>query len=216
MWLNMSDGGTSFFFCVWVPWIRLCFEEVYPPFPHLQVLFPHPHYTLPISCIYIVLNTVYSLSAASMWCERISGAWVTSQVLHPWRKLTLPFPVAPIATSSSGGVGLPGHLPTACWDFVWLPPAQVLCMLSQRLWVHVRSCSVAFPLVLCPNFLALWCPQSPGRKRYDLDVSSRGETPKSLSLWTSTGCRSLFIVTPLLDLTVAYAQLWLWVIWNDS
>lgn len=125
------------------------------------------------------------------------------------QKTDSPFLVAPIANSSSVGVGLHGHLPTPHWVCVWLHLAQILCRLSQQLWVHMSTYSVAFPLlvllIFSPSSLLFPEPwEEVGRYR----CPSRAKTMQPLILWALTGFRSLSIVTPVLDLTAAYAQFW--------
>lgn len=49
-----------------------------------------------------------------------------------------------IANSSSVRTGTFIHLPTSGQDWVWLLLAQILCVLSQLLWVHVHNCAAVY------------------------------------------------------------------------
>lgn len=63
-------------------------------------------------------------------------AWGCPGVWFHWRKLTFPshteMPMAPQL-----GVGLRSILLPPYWHLVWVKPVQVLCVLSQSLWIDI-------------------------------------------------------------------------------
>lgn len=49
--------------------------------------------------------------------------------------------ISPVSIFSDG-VELLAHFPFPCWDSLWFVLEQVLCNVSQSLWVHASNCSV--------------------------------------------------------------------------
>lgn len=106
---------------------------------------------------------------------------------YPLKKLdspspgSYPFPLAPQLR-----VGLHASFPSPCWDFIWLELVQVLCVLSQLLWVHMCNClpwyirktlfHCGHPLSLALTVFLLTLAQLPlslGRRGWDTDVPFR-------------------------------------------
>ena len=89
-----------------------------------------------------------------------TGTWLTYQGLHYYRnKLYV-------------------HLPSPCWDLVWLCLTQVSCMLLQSLWVYMCRYStvsiILFHVVIyCLWLLCLFCndPRSLGIHDIHLGMS---------------------------------------------
>lgn len=124
------------------------------------------------------------------------------------QKTNSSFLVAPIANSSSVGVGLHGHLPTphlclasSCTGLVQAVPTVVSS------YKHLLCCiSTLVLLIFLPLFFDMF--PEPWEDVERNRCPSSAKSMQSLILWALTGFRSLFIVTPVLDLTTAYVQFW--------
>ena len=104
------------------------------------------------------------------------------------------------------GVELHAHLPSVCWDSVRLELAQVLCLRSQLLRVHISNCSGVsrrrcFPAVIHELCLSLHCSPSPAMISDPWrEVSLWVENPAvSQSLHVSALCQLLHIEASLMS-----------------
>ena len=131
------------------------------PFPLLTILlsfenclttcFDHLHSLSPILCRYCMLlypsKLMYTEFYTNLCCLRIFWGMTFHCIM-----INAPGPVLLEKTDSPSfrnkqlpiapllGVGICAQLPVPCWDVVWHGSAQVLCMLSQPLWVHMCRC----------------------------------------------------------------------------
>lgn len=121
---------------------------------------PHPSpiiytFSFPTSCVFLLFkkfNTrgVLSVGATSMYmgAEPSTGAWVASQMQHPWGKPTLSQQLCIVNSFSDCGGNSRAPPPSILGFSVGLLLCKA-CTFSQLLGVHVCNWAVTFRKCMC-------------------------------------------------------------------